>query len=109
MQTSLQLDIWLQSYEGFDNARNNMKQRNFNTGFANISETTSPTSGSFIWSCHTYVTENMEPLVIGWEDTEILEQSWQNIRRIVLDKETRRGHRHEQRRGVHILDSTLIL
>ena len=36
MQTSLQLDIWLQSYEGFDNAKNNKKQRNLNTVFANI-------------------------------------------------------------------------
>ena len=47
MQTPLQLDIWLQSYDGFDNAKNNMKQRNLNTGFANISKTTSPTSDSF--------------------------------------------------------------
>ena len=31
MQTPLQLDIWLQSYEGFVNAKNNIKQRNFNT------------------------------------------------------------------------------
>ena len=44
MQTPLQLDIWLQSYEGFDNAKNNIKQRNLNTVFANISKTTSPTS-----------------------------------------------------------------
>ena len=36
MQTPLQLDIWLQSYEGFDNAKNNIKQRNLNTVFANI-------------------------------------------------------------------------
>ena len=27
MQTLLQLDIWLQSYDGFDDAKNNMKQR----------------------------------------------------------------------------------
>ena len=38
MQTPLQLDIWLQSYEGFDNGNNNMKQRNLNTVFANISK-----------------------------------------------------------------------
>ena len=44
MQTLLQLDIWLQSYEGFDNAKNNMKQRNLNTVFANISKTTFPIS-----------------------------------------------------------------
>ena len=48
MQTPLQLDIWLQSYEGFDNAKNNMKQRNFNTVYSNISKTTSPTSDSFL-------------------------------------------------------------
>ena len=48
MQTPLQLDIWLQSYEGFDNAKNNMKQRNLNTVVANISKTTSPTSNSFL-------------------------------------------------------------
>ena len=45
---TLQFDIWLQSYEGFDNAKNNMKQRNLNTFFANISEKTSPTSDSFL-------------------------------------------------------------
>ena len=26
MQTPLQLDIWLQSYEGFDNAKNNINK-----------------------------------------------------------------------------------
>ena len=30
MQTPLQLDIWLQSYEGFVNANNIIKQRNLN-------------------------------------------------------------------------------
>ena len=34
MQTPLQLDVWLQSYKRFDNAKNNMKQRNLNTVFA---------------------------------------------------------------------------
>ena len=48
MQTPLQLDIWLQSYEGFDKAKNNMKQRNLNTIYENISKTTSPTSHSFL-------------------------------------------------------------
>ena len=48
MQTPLQLDIWLQSYEGFDNFKNSMKQRNLNTVFDNISKTTSPTSDSFL-------------------------------------------------------------
>ena len=33
MQTPLQLDIWLQSYEGFDHAKNNTKQRDLNTVF----------------------------------------------------------------------------
>ena len=48
MQTPIQLDIWLQSYEGFDNANNSIKQWNLNTVFANISKTTLPTSGSFL-------------------------------------------------------------
>ena len=57
----LQLDIWLQSYEGFDNVKNNIKQRNLNTVFANISKTTSPTSDSFflimshLWSYSLFV------------------------------------------------------
>ena len=42
----LQLDIWLQSYEGFDNAKNNMKQKHLNTVFVNISKTASPTHSS---------------------------------------------------------------
>ena len=44
----LQLDIWLQSYEEFVNAKNNIKQRNWNTVFANISKPISPTSDSFL-------------------------------------------------------------
>ena len=48
IQTPLQLDIWLQSYEELVNAKNNMKQRNLNTVFANISKTTFPTSDSFL-------------------------------------------------------------
>ena len=52
----LQLDIWLQSYEGFDRAKNKIKQMNLNTVFANISKTTSPTSDSFLPLDHvTYV------------------------------------------------------
>ena len=47
MQTPLQMDIWLQSYEEFASAKNNIKQRNLSTVFANISKTTSPTSDSF--------------------------------------------------------------
>ena len=34
--------------EGFDNAKDNIKQRNLNTVFANSSKTTSPTSDSFL-------------------------------------------------------------
>ena len=44
----MQTYVWLQSYEGFDNAKNNMKQKQLNTVFANISKTTSPTSDSFL-------------------------------------------------------------
>ena len=47
MQTPLQLDIWLQSYEEFVNAKKNIKQRNWNTVFANISKLISLTSESF--------------------------------------------------------------
>ena len=36
MQTPLQLDVWLQSYEVFVNAKNIVKQRNLNTVFAHI-------------------------------------------------------------------------
>ena len=49
MQTPFKLDIWLQSYEDFVNAKNNIKHKNLNTVFANISKTTSPTSDSFLW------------------------------------------------------------
>ena len=48
MQTLLRLYIWLQSYEGFVAAKNNIKERNLNTVFANISKITSPTSDSFL-------------------------------------------------------------
>ena len=50
--TPLQLDIRLQSYEGFDNAKNNKKQKNLNTVFANISKTTSHNPTHSSWSCH---------------------------------------------------------
>ena len=46
IQTLLQLDIWLQSYEELVNAKNNIKQRNLTTVFANISKSISPTSDS---------------------------------------------------------------
>ena len=57
MQTPLQLDIWLQSYEGFVNAKNIIKQRNWNTVFANISKPISPTSDSFPLDHVTYAHE----------------------------------------------------
>ena len=44
MQTPVQLDIWLQSYETW----NNIKQRNLNTVFDNTSKTIWPTSDSFL-------------------------------------------------------------
>ena len=46
MQTPLQLDIWLQSHEGFVNAKTILK--NLITVFANFSKRTSPTSDSFL-------------------------------------------------------------
>ena len=72
MQTPLQLDIWLQSYEGFDNAKNNMKQRNSNTVFANISKKhpRHPTHSS--WSCHRWDASSAENwpgfsrVIISW-------------------------------------------
>ena len=48
IQIPVQLDIWVQSYEGFDNGKNNIKQRNLNSVLANISKTTLPTSDSFL-------------------------------------------------------------
>ena len=47
MQAPLKLDIWLQSYEQFIKAENNIKQKNLNSFFANISKTLSATSDSF--------------------------------------------------------------
>ena len=47
-QTSLKLDIWLQSYKQFVNTENNIKQKNLNTVFANISKTIFATSDSFL-------------------------------------------------------------
>ena len=57
MQTPLKLDIWLQSYEEFVNAKNNIKQKNLDTVFANILKTTSPTSDSFLWSWSCHISE----------------------------------------------------
>ena len=48
MLTPLQLDNWLQSYEELVNAKNNIKQRNLNTVFANISKSIFPISDSFL-------------------------------------------------------------
>ena len=39
---------YLEGYEEFVNAKNNIKQRNLNPVFANISKTTFPTSDSFL-------------------------------------------------------------
>ena len=39
---------WISVVTEFDNAKNNKKQRNLNTVYANISKTTSPTSDSFL-------------------------------------------------------------
>ena len=39
MQTTLQLDIWLQNYEEFVNAKNNIKKRNWNTVFSQYLKT----------------------------------------------------------------------
>ena len=47
MQTPFKLDIWLQSYAGFDTAKNKRKQRHLNPVFANISKTISPISDLF--------------------------------------------------------------
>ena len=47
MQTLLRLDIWIQSYSKFVNVKNNVKQENLNTVFANISKSLFPTSDSF--------------------------------------------------------------
>ena len=41
MQPPLKLDVWLQSYEEYINAKNNIKQKILNTVFANISKTIS--------------------------------------------------------------------
>ena len=46
MQTPLHLNIWLQSYEEYFNAENNIQQENVNTVFASISKTISLTSNS---------------------------------------------------------------
>ena len=41
MQTPFKLEIWLQSYDEFVNAQNNIKQKNLNTVLANISKSIS--------------------------------------------------------------------
>ena len=55
MQTTLQLVTELN--EEFSNVKNNKKQRNLNTVFANISKTIEPTSDSFpLIMSHFYLT-----------------------------------------------------
>ena len=46
MQTTLK--IWLQSYEEYLNAMNNIKPKNMNTVFANTSKIISPTFDLFL-------------------------------------------------------------
>ena len=46
MQILLELDISLQSYEQYIDAENNVKQKNLNSFFVNISKTTPATSDS---------------------------------------------------------------
>ena len=70
MHTPLQFDIWLQSYEGFDNDKNNIKQKNLNTVFANISKTTFPTS-DLIMSHIVELCGNMSAFLLQFGD-EIL-------------------------------------
>ena len=53
------MDFWLQNYEGFDNAKNNIKQRNLNTVFANISKTTSPTFDHVTYTYYNFCIEGM--------------------------------------------------
>ena len=47
MQILLKFYIWLQSYEQFRNTQNNIKQKDLNSFFADISKTISATSDSF--------------------------------------------------------------
>ena len=47
MQTLSELEVWLQSYEQFISTKSNIKQKNLNSFFANISETIFATSDSF--------------------------------------------------------------
>ena len=47
MQTTLQLSVWLQSYKQSIDVENNIKQKNLDPFFANISKTILPTSDSF--------------------------------------------------------------
>ena len=42
------MDIWLQSYKKFISIKNNVKQNNLTSFFANFSKTISPTSNSFL-------------------------------------------------------------
>ena len=48
MQTPLQLSIWLQSNKQSIIAENNIKQKNLDPFFANISKAIFPTSDSFL-------------------------------------------------------------
>ena len=64
MQTPLNFNIWVQSDEEFVNAKNNIKPKNLNTVFANISTTKylwHPTHSSWSWShiCKRCFTESL--------------------------------------------------
>ena len=50
----------LQSYEELDNPKNNIKQKNLNTVFDNISKTISPTSDSFLLIMSQMASEEMQ-------------------------------------------------
>ena len=69
MQTPLQLDIWLQSYEGFDTAKNDMKQRNFNTVFCHYLQHNIPDIRLIPLDHVTYLFQNSNPEL--WHDSFI--------------------------------------
>ena len=64
MQTPLQLDIWLQSYEEFVNAKITIKQKNLNTVFDNILKTIYPTSDSFLLIMSQFSTKTLRSTIL---------------------------------------------
>ena len=71
MQTPLILDIRLKSYEQFINTQNNVKQKDLNSFFANISIAISATPDSRPWSCHIYFNE-LHCVWIGWINWKVI-------------------------------------